>query len=104
MHIVVYITASDQEEARRIARHLLELGLIACANILPAHSIYHWQGQIEESAECICVCKTRKACFEPLRKAVLEIHSYTTPCIVAWPLVAGDANFLAWIDAHTNTE
>ena len=102
MHIFVYITAADQDEAGRIARHLVEHELAACVNILPpVRSVYRWQGAIEEATECAVICKTRRACFGPLREAVRAMHSYDTPCIVALPLVEGDADFLAWVDANT---
>lgn len=102
MHILVYITAAHADEAERIARHLVEKELAACANILPhMRSVYQWEGAIVESAECVIICKTQRICFAPLRKAVRAMHSYTTPCIIALPLVEGDADFLAWIDAHT---
>ncbi|HYE27304.1 MAG TPA: divalent cation tolerance protein CutA, partial [Allosphingosinicella sp.] len=46
--VTVYATFASDEEARRIARALVEERLAACANILgDCHSIYRWQGAIE---------------------------------------------------------
>ncbi|MCX8069604.1 MAG: divalent-cation tolerance protein CutA, partial [Thermodesulfovibrionales bacterium] len=45
--IVVYVTASNEEEAVKIARSLVEERLCACVNIIKGiRSIYHWQGKI----------------------------------------------------------
>ncbi len=42
---VVLSSASDEQEAARIARGLVERGLAACVNIVPrVRSIYRWQG------------------------------------------------------------
>ena len=50
--VSVYATFGSEEEARRIARQVVEERLAACANILaPCHSIYRWQGQVEEATE-----------------------------------------------------
>ena len=58
--VTVYATFGSDEEARRIARTLVEERLAACANILaPCHSIYRWQGKIEEAAEVPALFKTR---------------------------------------------
>lgn len=102
MALMVYITAPTPEEARSIAAHIVGQRLAACANIFDAMtSIFHWKGAVEESRETVCLFKTEDHLFEPLREAVCAMHSYTTPCIVALPLVEGDADFLAWLRAET---
>jgi len=45
--IFVYITNPTKKEAEKIARHLLEKHLIACANIFPIESFYWWKKKIE---------------------------------------------------------
>jgi len=98
----VYVTAADRAEAARIGRIAVEERLAACANILPGHTaIYHWQGRIEESEEGALVLKTTAQRFEALRARIRALSSYTTPCILALPAAAGDADFLAWLRAET---
>jgi len=50
-HALVMITVGDREEARDIARRLVEAGLAAGAQILPIDSIYRWQGDLVEDGE-----------------------------------------------------
>ena len=58
--VTVYATFPSEEDARRISRILVEERHAACANVLgPCHSIYHWRGAIEESAEVPALFKTR---------------------------------------------
>ncbi|MDW8399320.1 MAG: divalent-cation tolerance protein CutA [Acetobacteraceae bacterium] len=94
----VYVTAADRAEAARIGRACVEERLAACANILPGHSaIYRWQGRIEEAEEGALVLKTTAARFVALRARIRALSSYTTPCILALPAAAGDADFLSWL-------
>ena len=100
----VYVTAADAVEAARIARAVVEERLAACANLLPSmRSIYRWQGEIAEDEEAVLILKTREALLEPLIARVTALHSYDCPCVVAWPLHAGNPPFLHWIAEQTAT-
>lgn len=99
--ISVYMIASDDAEADRIAAALVAEGLAACVNILGAvRSVYRWRGQVERAEEVALVAKTRATLFDRLAARVRELHSYEVPAIVAWPIVAGDAAYLEWIAAE----
>ncbi len=100
--IVVYVTAKDLQQGRRIAQHLLERKLAACVNIINAvESHYRWQGKLEISAEVLLVIKTRQSLFAKLTKAVKEVHSYDVPEIIALPIIAGEKKYLAWLASET---
>ncbi len=79
--ILIYITTSSQESAKNIAHYLLGKKLIACANIVPVHSMYLDNG-IAEEAEAVLIAKTRESYFEKVKKEVEHIHPYNTPCIL----------------------
>jgi len=95
--LIVYITCADLAEARRIGRVLVEEGLAACVNIRPHEAIYRWQGMIEESAEIGMIAKIRREAYPALEARVRALHNYTLPCIVAWALDEGSADYLRWI-------
>lgn len=100
--IVVYITASGEEEAAKIARILVEERLAACVNILKdARSIYRWQGKIEDEKESLMIIKTRKELFDPLVKRVKEVHSYTVPEIISLPIIEGSEDYMKWLKEVT---
>ena len=102
-YIIVYVTAKDLTEGRKIAAHLLERKLVACVNIVNGiESHYRWEGNLEQSAEVLLVIKTRKSLFSKVVKAVKEAHSYQVPEIIALPLIAGDKNYLDWIGKETS--
>ncbi|WP_149535630.1 divalent-cation tolerance protein CutA [Siccirubricoccus phaeus] len=100
--VLVYVTAANQDEAKRIGRVLVEERLAACVNILPGHmAIYRWDGEIEESPEAAFLAKTTRARFEALRARIRDLHSYNLPAILALPAAMGDAEFLDWVAAQT---
>ncbi len=104
-HCLVYITASNEEEATRIADVLVGGRLAACVvRFGPVQSVYRWKGTVESASEIMLIAKTRADGFEALRKAVLQAHSYEVPEIVAVPITGGEPSYLKWIDENVNGE
>ena len=95
---IVLTTAGSEEEAQKIAHHLVESRIAACVNIVPGiSSVYRWQGKVEEARECLLLIKTTGAAFEKIRKAITELHSYELPECVCLTIEDGSANYLQWI-------
>jgi periplasmic divalent cation tolerance protein len=44
--VFIYITNPSKKEAKRLAKHLIEKRLIACANIFPIESLYWWKNKL----------------------------------------------------------
>jgi periplasmic divalent cation tolerance protein len=98
--LVVLVTVPSAESANELAEALVGERLAACVNVVGGvRSIYRWQGAIERDDELLCVCKTTRAAFERLRARVVELHPYDVPEVVALPIEAGHAPYLAWITA-----
>ena len=95
--IIIYITCKDEDEAKKISRHLLDLRLIACANFFPVQSMYWWQSEITEDNEIALLCKSRKDCFEEIKKEVESIHSYDIPLIEFWSVDGVNKNYFEWM-------
>jgi periplasmic divalent cation tolerance protein len=100
--IFVYTTWPSVVEAENAGRALIERKLTACVNILPGMiSLYRWEGKVERGEEAVMIIKTRASLAEPVRAAVKEMHSYTTPAILVLPLESVDADYLGWLLAET---
>ena len=96
--IVVFMTAPNVDEARRIASELVERQLAACVQILPEiESVYRWNGDVQRDEEILILAKTTAAQFDDLERAVREIHSYDTPEIVAVPMAHVSEPYRAWL-------
>ncbi len=99
MHIVVFITAKDDQEAKQIGQKLVEDKLIACANIVKGiQSIFWWQNKVDQSEETLLILKTKKSFFPKIVKVVKNFHSYSVPEIIALPIVGGNPDYLKWIN------
>lgn len=98
---VVMVTATDIQEARAIAQVLLDAKLAACVSIMPIHSIYRWQGEVQQAEECQLLIKTDLAKFEAIQSKVQEVHSYEVPEIIALPILNGSSAYLKWIAEQT---
>ncbi|MGA7934032.1 MAG: divalent-cation tolerance protein CutA [Kovacikia sp.] len=94
---VVMVTASSRTQAETIARALIEFHLAACVNLLPIHSIYTWQGEIQQEDEWQLLIKCDLGKFEAIVAKVCEVHSYEVPEIIALPILAGSKPYLNWI-------
>jgi periplasmic divalent cation tolerance protein len=100
--VFVYTTHPSVVEAERIGRELVERRLCACVNILPGMvSLYWWQGAIDRSEEAVMVIKTRAVLAEPVRAAVRQLHSYTTPAILVLPIESVDPDYKEWLLTET---
>jgi len=100
--IIVFMTASNGEEAARLADMLVGAHLAACVQILPEmESVYRWQGKIERAGEILLLAKTTRSKFEELEREVRALHSYDTPEIIAVPVVAASAPYVDWLKEST---
>jgi periplasmic divalent cation tolerance protein len=97
--IVVLSTCDSEEQAARLARHLVEQRLAACVNILPqVRSIYRWHEKVEDSIEWMLVIKSRRDLFLALRAEIEKMHSYEVPEMIALPVVDGSEAYLGWLE------
>jgi len=100
--VVVLVTTPNAEEGARLGRTLVEERLAACANVLgPIRSIYRWQGAVEEADEHLVLLKARGADVAALEARVRTLHSYDVPEVIALPVTAGSAPYLAWLADST---
>lgn len=96
--IVVYTVTASAEEAERIGRLLLERRLCACVNILPGmHSLYWWDGKIEQGQECVLLIKTEAGRYAAVEELVKSEHAYEVPAIFSLPVERVLPEYEAWL-------
>jgi periplasmic divalent cation tolerance protein len=94
----VYVTAGSEEEAVRLARVVLDEKLAACANLLGGiRSLYRWQGELCDEQEVAMVLKTTSFRVKELMDRLSELHSYQTPCILAFSAHRVEELFSSWV-------
>ncbi len=101
--VVVLVTAPTAESAAEIARALVEEGLAACGNVVPAiRSIYRWAGEIHDDAEALLVLKTERRLVPALKERLPALHPYQVPELLVLPVEDGLAPYLAWVAASVS--
>jgi periplasmic divalent cation tolerance protein len=94
----VTTTTNSGHAAERIANELVTRRLAGCVQILgPMRSIYRWQDKVQRAEEWLLLIKTSRASYEAVEAAIRELHSYECPEIIATPITAGSAAYLAWL-------
>jgi periplasmic divalent cation tolerance protein len=103
--IQVVTTTSTREEAERIAHRLVTRRLAACVQVGgPISSTYRWQGKLETALEWTCTIKTLRSHFPQVEAAIRELHSYDVPEVLAFPVTAGSAAYLAWLASQVGPD
>jgi len=102
---LVYVTTSSMEEARNLARAILDKHLAACVNIVPGvESHYWWEGKLETAAELQLVIKSSAEHFDALAEVIRRHHSYKCPEIVAIAPGEISPKYLAWWEGEMDPE
>ncbi len=103
--VQILTTVAREEEATRLAAELVAQRLAACVQIVgPIASTYRWRGKVETAREWQCWIKTRRDRYEEVAQALRRLHSYEVPEIIVLPIVAGSADYLAWLEESTAGE
>jgi len=98
-YIQVFTTTNLREVAEKITETLVQKRLAACVQILgPITSQYWWENKITKDTEYLIIAKTRADYYPELEKAIKEVHNYTVPEILAIPVIAGNSDYLNWLD------
>lgn len=98
MEIMIFCTTANRAEAEAISALLLERKLIACSNVLDGvHSLFWWEGSVQNEKEHIMIMKTTEDLFEQVEETVRKMHSYDVPEIIALPIVKGSKDYLNWL-------
>jgi periplasmic divalent cation tolerance protein len=100
--IQITSTTASREEAQSMAHVLIERHLAGCVQIIgPIHSVYRWQDEIEQANEWQLIIKTSRQRYAEVEQAILELHSYECPEIIATPIEAGSEPYLQWLRGAT---
>jgi periplasmic divalent cation tolerance protein len=96
--LLVFITASSDEEATRVTEALLAERLVACVNRVPGvQSEFWWQGTRDQATEVLLLAKTRRELWDRVLEAVRAVHSYEVVEAIGVPILEGNPDYLAWV-------
>jgi periplasmic divalent cation tolerance protein len=99
--VTLYAVFADMAEAQRIGRQMVEEQLAACVNILqPCRSIYRWEGAIETASEVPALFKTTLEVADRIIGRITELHSYSNPALVIWPITKLPFAYADWVEEN----
>jgi len=98
--LLVLTTLGSTGDARTLVRGLVEDRLIACGTMVPAASIYRWEGAVHEEEEVVVLLKTDASKWDALSAAVRDRHPYDVPELLAFPAEEGSSAYLNWLKAE----
>ena len=94
----IWVTVPAIEDARLIAKTLVEEKLAACVSIIPEIiSTYRWQGKVEEYSEVKLLVKTKSNLFDEVANRVKKIHPATLPEIISLKIEQTTEDYQAWL-------
>ena len=95
--IAVLTTTGSLAEAQTIAGALVERKLAACVQISSIESVYTWEGETHKDPEHRLLIKTTAERYADVESAILELHSYDLPAVVAIDFSHAHAPFADWV-------
>ena len=100
----VYTTVGSLEQARMLARELVQRRLAACAQICPIESFYHWRGELQNEPEFRVLLKTSAERYDELESAIRSLHPYELPAIYALAVARGLPPYERWVSESVCTD
>lgn len=101
-YIEISWTSGSLDEARRVARFLVQERLVACAQITPwIESIFMWNNQLETAQESKITLKTRLENYEKVREVIQRNCTYEVPEITYKLIDGGNESYLNWLNEST---
>ena len=98
MDIIAVLTTTDSlAEAQAIASALVERKLAACVQISNIESFYSWEGATQNDREHRLLIKTTRERYEDVQAAILGLHSYDLPAVVAVEFSDAYPRFAEWV-------
>ena len=99
--VIVQTTTSNEEEAKKIAKILIQDKLAACVQLKDIESLYNCDGKLCCERETLLSIKTKKELFSKVKSKILELHSYDTPEIIELDISNISEDYLKFIKENT---
>lgn len=99
---LIWVPFADADQARTVARAVLDEKLVACANIISGvELLFLWEGRIDTASECGVLFKTNDALLAPAIARIEHLHPYQSPAIIGWHCNETGVATRAWLDRLT---
>ena len=97
--IALHTTIGSELQAQELARAAVAQRLAACVQIEAIHSLYVWQGELQEEPEWRLLFKTTDEVAPALMQFVKAHHAYELPAIYTTEVLDASQEYRAWVQA-----
>ena len=95
--LLLITTEYDKKAAKKIAKLLLKKKLAACVSLKDVHSIYEWEGKIQEVNEVEIFIKSKPEVKKALVLYLKKMLSYDIPQII-YKKFNSEKNYINWLN------
>ena len=94
---VIILSTASPDNAKTIARALVEERIAACVNMTGVSSYYRWKGEFCDDSETLLIIKTMDSRKSVVMDAIRRLHTYELPEMIVIPITGGFPPYVAWI-------
>ena len=94
---LVFTTVDTESAAHALARLVISQHQAACVHIERIHSVYRWQGAVENTAEFRLMAKTTPQRAEQVHISWKAAHPYAVPAIWRVQAQVLDPAYAQWV-------
>ena len=96
--VLILCNCPGRDAARELAHTLVKARMAACINIIAnIGSIYWWEGEIKDTAECQLQIKTAVTPIEDVISFIKHNHPNDVPEILIMPIEQGNEDYFDWV-------
>ena len=100
---LILCNCPGRDAARELARGLVQNRLAACVNIIAnIGSMYWWEGEIKDTAECQLQIKTSTSNLEDTFHYIKQNHPNDVPEILSIGVEKGNEDYFEWVKQETS--
>ena len=100
--LLLITTEYNKKAARRIAKLLLKKKLAACVSLKDVHSIYEWEGKIQEVKEVEIFIKSKPELKKALIVYLKKMLSYDIPQII-YKKFNSEKKYINWLKKYISS-
>lgn len=95
--MAVFTSVGNYEEAKLIAKTVVDKKLAACSQISEIESFYHWNGSVQNEKEYRILFKADAQNYNAIENLIKKMHSYDLPAIHGILIDEISQPYQAWV-------
>jgi len=95
---IIVTTFASKQEARVMAKKLLNAQLASCLQIHKVESLYIYEGAVCQEDEFRLEIKSRTALYKEVEQFIIDHHSYEVAEVILYEIKKASLPYSQWLD------